>query len=139
MPMIGYVLFVAAAFPVVMLLVAVYMRRVADVALTDQFRAAETMVDGRVPDQWVLQINRRIAWGSRLPLCRRGVSGMELLLAKIDKLYRFYERSPFFENEGARELLLTQLRETRERWGKMTWEELVSQHNGGARPDTSGD
>lgn len=133
------ILFLIVTFTVATLLLTLYMRRVADVALTDQFRAAETIVSGRVPDQWVLQINRRIAWGSRLPLCRRGVSGMELLLAKIDKLYRFYERSPFFENEGARELLLTQLRETRERWGKMTWEELVSQHNGGARPDTSGD
>jgi hypothetical protein len=115
------------------------MRRVADVALTDQFRAAETIVDGRIPDKWVLQINRRIAWESKLPLFRRGVSGTELALAKLDQLYRFYENSPFFENAEARELLLTELRETRGRWAKMTWEELVSEHNGGARPDTSGD
>jgi len=115
------------------------MRRVADVALTDQFRAAETIVNGRVPNQWVLQIKRRIAWGSRLPLFRRGVSGIELALAKIDNLYRFYENSPFYGNAEARELLLTELRETRERWAKMTWEELVSEHNGGARPAISGD
>jgi hypothetical protein len=133
------ILFLATAFAVVTLLLTLYVRRVADVALTDQFRAAETIVNGRVPDQWVVQINRRIAWESRLPLFRRGVSRTELALAKIDKLYRFYERSPFFENEEARELLLTQLRETRERWGKMTWEELVSEQNGGASPAISGD
>jgi hypothetical protein len=133
------ILSLAVVFAIVAYLLTVYMRRVADVALTDQFRAAETIVDGRVPDKWVVQIKRRIAWESRLPFFRRDVSGTELLLARIDKLYRFYENSPFYENAEARELLLTELRETRERWAKMTWEELVSEHNGGARPDTSGD
>lgn len=133
------ILVLAVAFTVVTLLLTLYMRRVADVALTDQFRAAETIVNGRIPDKWVLQIKRRIAWESRLPFFRRSVSGTELLLAKIDELYRFYENSPFYENAEARELLLTELRETRGGWAKMTWEELVSEHNGGARPDTSGD
>ena len=139
MSLVVLALSVAAVFAIMVGFLIVYMRRVADVALTDQFRAAETIVDGRVPDKWVVQINRRITWESRLPLFRRGVSGTELLLAKLDELYRFYENSPFFENAEARELLLTELRETRGRWAKMTWEELVSEHNGGARPDISGD
>jgi hypothetical protein len=139
MPLLTFALSVAAVFVIIVGFLIAYVRRVADVALTDQFRAAETIVDGRIPDQWVVQINRRIAWENRLPLFRRDVSGTELLLAKIDKLYRFYENSPFYENAETRELLLTELRETRERWGKMTWEELVSEHNGGARPDLSGD
>ena len=130
------ILVLAATFAVVTLLLTLYVRRVADVALTDQFRAAETIVDGRVPDKWVRQIKRRIAWGSRLRLFRRDVSRTELLLAKIDKLYRFYENSPFYENAETRELLLAELRETRGRWAKMTWEELVSEHNGGTSPAT---
>lgn len=120
------ILFLATAFAVVTLLLTLYMRRVADVALTDQFRAGETIVDGRIPDQWVVQINRRLAFPRVL---RRDISGTELALDKIDKLYRFYEKSPFFENEKARELLLEQLQETRERWAKMTWEELMSEYN----------
>jgi hypothetical protein len=128
MSLVVLALSVAAVFAIMVGFLIVYMRRVADVALTDQFRAAETIVDGRVPDKWVVQINRRITWESRLPLFRRGVSGTELLLAKLDELYRFYENSPFFENAEARELLLTELRETRGRWAKMTWEELVSEH-----------
>jgi hypothetical protein len=121
-------LFFALAFALIARLLAAYMRRVTDLTLTDQFRAAETIVNGRVPDHWVLQIKRRIAWESRLPFFRRDVSGTELLLAKIDKLYRFYENSPFYENAEARELLLTELRETRGRWAKMTWEGLISEH-----------
>ena len=123
------ILVLVVAFPAITLLLALYMRRVADVALTDQFRAAETIVNGHVPDKWVLQIKWRIAWESRLPFFRRGVSRTELLLAEIDKLYRFYEDSPFYENAETRELLLTELRETRGRWAKMTWEELASEHD----------
>jgi len=132
-------LFFALAFALIARLLAAYMRRVADLTLTDQFRAAETIVNGRIPGKWVVQINRRLAIKDRMPLFRPHVSGTELALAKIDKLYRFYENSPFYENAEARELLLTELRETRGRWAKMTWEELVSEHNGGARPDTSDD
>jgi hypothetical protein len=120
------ILVLAVAFTVVTLLLTLYMRGVADVVLTDQFRAAETIVDGRIPDQWVAQINRRLASPRFL---RRDISGTELALDKIDKLYRFYENSPFFENEKTRDLLLEQLQETRERWAKMTWEELVSEYN----------
>lgn len=129
MVLVASVLFLAVAFAIIARLLTVYMRWVADGALTDQFRAAETIVNGRIPDQWVVQINRRIAWRRRMRLLRRDVSGTELALAKIDKLYRFYENSPFFENEEARELLLIQLRETRERWAKITWEELVAEYS----------
>jgi hypothetical protein len=66
---------------------------------------------------------------------RRDVTGIEMALDKLDKLYRFFENGPFYENAEARGLLLKQLQETRGRWEKMTWEELVSEHNGGARPD----
>jgi hypothetical protein len=136
MSLVILALFVAAAFAIIVGFIIVYMRRVAGVALTDQFRAAEMIVDGRIPNRWVAQINRRLASPRFL---RRDVTGTELALVKIDKLVCFYENSPFFENAEARELLLTQLRETRERWAKMTWAELVSEHNGGACPDISGD
>jgi hypothetical protein len=126
MPLLTFVLSVAAVFAIIVGFLIAYTRRVADVALTDQFRAGETIVNGRIPDQWVAQINRRLASPRFL---RRDVSGTELALDKIDKLYRFYEQSPFFENEKTRDLLLEQLRETRERWAKMTWEELVSEYS----------
>ena len=139
MALVAHALLVAAATAIIVALLAAYTRRVADLTLTDKFRAAEAIVDGRVPAQWVVQINRRMAWGGLMRLFGRDVSGTQLALAKIDRLVRFYENSPFYENAEARELLLTELRETRGRWARMTWEELVSEHNGGARSDTSGD
>lgn len=139
MALVAGLLLLAAAFAIIVGLIAVYTRRVADLALTDQFRAAEAIVNGRIPDQWVVQINRRIAWRGVIRLLGRDVRGRELALAKIDKLLRFYQNSAFFENAEARKLLLTELRETRGRWAQMTWEELVSEHDGGARPDASGD
>ena len=127
MSIVVFALSVAAIFAILMGLISVYVRRVADVALTVPFRAAETIVSGRIPDRWVRQINRRIAWTSRLPLWRRKAAGTELLLAELDKLTRFCEKSPFYETAQARELLLAELRDTRERWAKMSWEELVEE------------
>jgi hypothetical protein len=123
MPLVVFALSAAAAFAIVVGLIIVYVRRVAGVALTDEFRAAETIVDGRLPSKWAAQINRRLALTR---LLRRNVTGTELALDKIDKLVRFYAKSPFFEDERARKLLLARLQETRERWAKMTWEELGS-------------
>lgn len=133
MPLIILALFVAAAFAIIVGFIVVYMRRVADVVLTDQFRAAETIVDGRIPDQWAAQINRRLAAPRFL---RRGVTGTELALDKMDKLVLFYENSPFFENAETRELLLAQLRETREHWVKIGWDEIVASSH--STPKTTG-
>lgn len=47
----------------------------------------------------------------------------------IDRLIQFFEKSPFFENAEARELLLRQLKETRQRWSTMTWEEIEKGRN----------
>jgi len=110
--LVAQVLLVAAAFAIITGLLVIYTRRVADLTLTDKFRAAEAIVNGRMPAQWVVQINRRMAWRGVMRLFGRDVSGTELALAKIDKLFRFYENSPFYENAEARELLLTELRET---------------------------
>lgn len=132
MGLVVSVLVVAAAFAIVVGLLIVYTRRVADVALTDQFRAGEAIVEGRIPALWVAQIKRRQALRGVLRLFGRGAPAEELVLAKIDKLYRFYEKSPFYENAEVRELLLTELRETRARWAGMTWEELLLERDGGA-------
>jgi hypothetical protein len=139
MSLLTIALFAAAVFAITVGFLIVYTRRVADVALTAQFRAGETIVNGRIPDRWVAQINRRITNRGVARLFRRDITGVELALDKIDKLYRFYENSPFFEDEKARDLLLEQLQETRERWAKMTWKELVSEQNGGTRPDIGAD
>ena len=116
MGLVVSILPVAFAFAIVVGLLIVYTRRVADVALTDQFRAGEAIVEGRIPAHWVAQIKRRQALRAVLRLFGRDAPAEEIVLAKIDKLYRFFDRSPFFENAEARELLLTKLRETRARW-----------------------
>ena len=122
------VLLVVFGVAIVVWLVTVYTRQVATAALTDPFRAGEAIVEGRVPAKWVAQIERRQALRGVLRLIGRDVSAKELILAKFDKLYRFYENSPFFENDSVRELMLTELRETRARWAGMTSESLMAEH-----------
>jgi hypothetical protein len=122
------VLLVVFGVAIVVGLVTVYTRQVATAALTDPFRAGEAIVEGRIPAKWVAQIERRQALRRVLRLFGRDVSAKELILAKFDKLYRFYENSPFFENDSVRELMLTELQETRARWARMTWESLMAEH-----------
>jgi hypothetical protein len=122
------VLLVVFGVAIVVWLVTVYTRQVATAALTDPFRAGEAIVEGRIPAKWVAQIERRQALRRVLRLFGRDVSAKELILAKFDKLYRFYENSPFFENDSVRELMLTELQETRARWARMTWESLMAEH-----------
>ena len=122
------VLLVVAGVAIVVWLVTVYTRQVASAALTDPFRAGEEIVEGRVPAKWVSQVERRLALQRALRLIGRDASAKELILAKFDKLYRFYENSPFFENDSVRELMLAELRETRARWAEMTWPSLMAEH-----------
>ena len=135
MGFVASVLLVAAAFVIVAGLITVYTRQVTTAALTDPFRAGEAIVAGRIPAKWVAQIERRQALRGVLRFFGRDATAKELILAKIDKLYRFYENSPFFENDRVRDLLLRELRETRTRWAKMTWETLMAEHVEGARRD----
>ncbi len=128
MSLLAFTLSVAAVLAVIVAFLIMYMRRVADIALTEQFRAAESIVSGCIPDKWVVQINRRLAANRLVPIFQCDLSGSKLALRRMDKLISFFVNSPFFENEEARDLLLAQLWDTRKRWAKMTWEELVSEY-----------
>jgi len=124
----SYLLIVVIAFALVVFFIMVYTRRVADSALTDQFRAAESITNGGFPEKWLRQINRQLAIQRLLPILKPEASGTGQSLSKIDRLIRFFEKSPFFENAEARQLLLAQLKEVRQRWENMTWEEIEKEY-----------
>jgi hypothetical protein len=128
--MFGILLAAVIAFALVAAFIAFYIRRVADLAITDQFRAAELICDGKFPGKWYDQINQRLARDRLLPDFIIKTSGTELALMKIDRLKRFFEKSPFFENAEARELLLEKLRDAREHWLYMSWEDISKEHFG---------
>jgi hypothetical protein len=126
-----YLLVVVIAFALVVFSISVFTRRVADSALTDQFRAAESITNGRFPEKWLKQINRHQAIQRLLPFQKPEASETGQSLRKIDRLIQFFEKSPFFENVEARELLLMQLKETRQHWSTMSWEEIEIEYRNG--------
>ena len=131
--MIGILLAAAIAFALVATFIAFYIRRVADLAITDQFRAAESIANGKFPEKWYVQINRRLERNRVLPSFIPATTGIKQALQNIDQLTRFFEKSPFFENAQVRDLLLSQLRETRQGWVNMTWEEISNGYRGISR------
>lgn len=124
--MIGFLLSVGIIFALAMYLVAVYTRRVAELMLTDKFRAAESLSNQCIPEKWRRDIRRVMALHRFLPWLGE-LTGSELAVQKIDQLQYFFEHSPFFENEETRRLLLEELAETRRWWEKMTLEEILSE------------
>jgi hypothetical protein len=117
-------LIIFIALVLVVLLIAIYTRSVADAALTDPFRAAESIANGKFPQKWSAQIERRLALKRQMPGLFPEVSGTSQALQKIDRLIRYFDKSPFFDTAEARELLLSMLKETRQRWSTMTWEDI---------------
>ncbi len=125
--MAGFLLSVVIIFALAAYLIAVYTRRVAELMLTDKFRAAESLSNRRMPEKWRRDIRRVMALHRFLPWLGE-LTGSELVVKKIDQLQHFFNHSPFFENEETRRLLLEQLTETRRRWEKMTLEEILSEN-----------
>jgi hypothetical protein len=124
--MLAYFLGFAIVFSLVIMFISFYVRRVADLGLTDQFRAAESIVNGFIPEKWIAQINRRMALYRLLSILKYEASGKDLALQKIDQLYRYFDRSLFYESPEARQMLLTQIQETRVCWAHMTWQEILT-------------
>ena len=116
----------AMFFFVFVSLVGFYTNRVAGMAITNKFKAAEAISNGTVPEQWVKQINRHIARKSIMRrLSVRSTTPEELLNKKLDKLYQYFETCPFFESPETRQLLLDELQETRNFWIDKSWEEIT--------------
>ncbi len=47
------------------------------------------------------------------------------MLKRLDELIEFFRKSPFFEDEGARELLLKELEEERAAWEVRRFDEIA--------------
>jgi hypothetical protein len=124
-------LMVIIVFGLIVYGITFYLRGIVGFALTDKFQAAEAVSNGEIPEKWVAQINRRLHPQRLIPIFQRHDSGIELAVAKIDKLYRYFEKTPFVEDETAREILLEQLLKTKRQWAKMSWEILIRGAKGG--------
>lgn len=120
----SFFLVLIIAFTLVVIIIIFFTRRVADLTLTDQFRAAESISNGQFPDKWFIQIKQFLMLRSMIPIPQSGSPGTKKAVEKIEGLIRFFEKSPFFETEEARELLLKQLKDTRQHWLNMTWNEI---------------
>jgi len=120
-------LFFAIGIAVLVLFLAKYTRRIGDTALTDNFRAAESIAGGQVPARWRTQINLQIKLRKMGVTFPSNISGTDIALKKVQQLYLFFTNSKFFDTEETRSLLLKTLNETRDRWRSMAWEEILAE------------
>lgn len=116
----------AVLIGLIMLIIIAYTRRIGDLTLTDQFRAAESISDGRFPWNWVGQIKNQARLRILATFGRSKITKTDLALRKLDRLHKFFEHSKFFETEEARLILISNLLTVRERWKIMTWDEMIA-------------
>lgn len=119
-----FLVMVLVILVVIIRFIIAYLRFMTNRAVTQHFKAAEAISEGRVPEQWIQQINNqmnsKLVWWTFIG--RK--TSIEIALEKIDSLYRFFENSPFFRTSEARDILLIQIQQTRAKWQDMTWDEL---------------
>ncbi len=95
-----------------------------------RFRHADTLVnDGIIPPEWLQRYQAEVE-----RLRSKGASAQDMArvmdqaqsdcLRKIDTLIQFFEKSPFVDNAGTRELLLKELNTQRQNWSRTEWESL---------------
>lgn len=48
-----------------------------------------------------------------------------MALKRLDRIVRYFEKTPFVENEQVRAQLLEQLDDAWERWQTATWEDML--------------
>lgn len=88
--------------------------RAAGTAVTQYFKASEHILEtGEPPPEWLAPPLRR-----RIFRAASARATHDEVMERLNDLFRFFEHCSFFEDEWAREQLLSQLTIIRERWTK---------------------
>ncbi len=88
--------------------------RAAHTAVTRYFKASEHILEtGAPPPEWLAPRLRR-----RIFSAAPAEATHDELLERLDDLFRFFEHCSFFEDDWAREQMLSQLTAIRQRWTK---------------------
>lgn len=101
--------------------------RAAETAVTRYFKASEHILEtGEPPAEWLALPLRRRVFSTTPPAVTQ-----DEVLERLEDLFRFFEHCNFFEDELAREQLMSQLEDVRRRWTKRDFAETSLQLQNG--------
>ena len=110
--LLAFTLFAIMAAAIIAAVIVRSTRRAATAAITRHFKAAEyILTHHQPPPQW-----QTPPWRKRLFSQSPRQNTPADMLDRLDELIRFFEHSPFFEDEWTRQQLLTQLDQERQNW-----------------------
>ena len=113
-----------------------YAGKLTERMMTSRFKDANTVLNEKtVPKSWIDNIERRVFNPnslSSLLLRFRDVPDDKETLAKnalmlrLEKLRKYFEKCPFFEDPDSRTVMLEELKSILAEWEPKAWSELVS-------------
>lgn len=110
--LLAFTLFAIIAAVIIAAVIVRSTRRAAAAAITRHFKAAEyILAHHQPPPSW-----QTPPWRKRLFSQSPRPTANADMLTRLDELIRFFEHSPFFEDEWTRQQLLTQLDQERQNW-----------------------
>ncbi|MEM7129041.1 MAG: hypothetical protein AAF702_22095 [Chloroflexota bacterium] len=119
-----------AFFGLLIWLLSFYWRRIIDKNITVHFRAAESITEhDQLPSEWIEEINHKVGSTAHTLFGFRKLSGVALMLEKIDATMRFFDEGSFYADDTAKQILLSELADARKRIEQMSWEEVLLEHN----------
>ena len=125
---VGFTLVATVSLVLVALFILWLSNKVANVAVTDQFKDAEFILEHhQAPADWAKprgglgKIKYRFSKSEN-----RQTTLKTDVLQRLDDLIEFFEDSPFFEDEDTRAILLEELHNMHAEWEEKSLEDIVT-------------
>ena len=115
-----------------------YATKLTERLMTDRFLDANTIVNEKaVPKKWVEKIDKIVFqeknvirgyirnWLKAEEEDKEQKAKAEVLI-RLEKLAKYFEKCPFFEDPGSRKILLEELEVIRNDWASKLWSEIAA-------------
>lgn len=113
-----------------------YAAKLTERMMTSRFKDANTILNEKtVPQGWIDNVERKVfnpnslfsllARFRDLPEDKEVLAKTEIML-RLEKLSKYFEKCPFFEDPESRKVMLEELEGVKAEWEPKAWRELIS-------------
>ena len=112
-----------------------YAGKLTEKMMTDRFQDANTILNEKaVPKRWVDSIEKKVFHPNFVQVLRerlqdttpdRQVLAKQELMLRLEKLAKYFEKCPFFEDPESKKIMQEELEGIQKEWEPKAWAELI--------------